>query len=271
MSSKNSPYGTFSNYVQMKPYLTPRNPETGNYYKIFSIYRNIRSSVSMPVYVTNPLYEASIDSFDKSKYKEFIDNLSVSWYINNYLLLKGTFSASFKLQDEDMYVDPSSGTFSNSDIYEKGTYKDGEIRTSKWNLNALLSYNRQLGKHNLNFTLGVEASETKSNSTYAYYEGFVEGAVPSPSNALMIKDEPTFQDSNTRRFGTYLQFNYTYNNIYLFDVSGRYDGSSAFGANQEDGDVLVFRSGDQLPQLCFHAGSGFFEPIQDQSHLRTDW
>lgn len=120
-----------------------------------------------------------------------------------------------------MYVDPSSGTFSNSDIYEKGTYKDGEIRTSKWNLNALLSYNRQLGKHNLNFTLGVEASETKSNSTYAYYEGFVEGAVPSPSNALMIKDEPTFQDSNTRRFGTYLQFNYTYNNIYLFDVSGR--------------------------------------------------
>ena len=262
MSSKNSPYGTFSNYVQMKPYLTPRDPETGNYYKIFSIYRNIRSSVSKPVYINNPLYEASIDSFDKSKYKEFINNLSVSWYINNYLLLKGTFSASFKLQDEDVYVDPSSGTFSNADIYEKGSYKDGEIRTSKWNLNALLSYNRQIGKHNLNFTLGVEAYETKSNSTYAYYKGFVEGAVPSPSNALAIKDEPTFQDSNTRRFGTYLQFNYTYNNIYLFDVSGRYDGSSAFGANKKMGTFWSFGAGINFHNYAFMQGVDFLNQFK---------
>ena len=154
---------------------------------------------------------------------------------------------------------------------KKGDLQGWRNQNQQMELERLTIYNRQLGKHNLNFTLGVEASETKSNSTYAYYEGFVEGAVPSPSNALMIKDEPTFQDSNTRRFGTYLQFNYTYNNIYLFDVSGRYDGSSAFGANKKMGTFWSFGAGINFHNYAFMQGVDFLNQFQDQSHLRTDW
>lgn len=39
MSSEDSPYGSFSDYVRMKPYLSPYDPETGNPYKKFEIYR----------------------------------------------------------------------------------------------------------------------------------------------------------------------------------------------------------------------------------------
>jgi hypothetical protein len=60
MESEESPYGSFSEYAKMKPYLDPINPETNQWYKVFMIYRNIRSSVSEPVYVENPLYEASL-------------------------------------------------------------------------------------------------------------------------------------------------------------------------------------------------------------------
>lgn len=230
-----SPYGSFSDYVKMKPYLTPVNPETGKYYKVFGIYRSIRQSISEPVYVTNPLYEATLDSFDRTRYREIIDNLTLRYDITPHLMAKGTFSASYKVQDEDTYKDPSSGDYNKADAKEKGSYKDGEIRQTKWTLNGMISYNRFIKKHNINATLGVEASETKSTSQYATYIGFVDGAKPSPSNAFDIKDKPTFNDSNSRRFGTYLQGNYSWDDIYLLDVSGRYEGSSAFGAKKKMG------------------------------------
>ena len=251
MDSQESPYGSFSDYVRMKPYLSPIDPETGNYYKVFSIYRAIRSSISEPVYITNPLYEATLDSFDKTKYRQFIDNLSINWRINPYWMLKGTFGISYKIQDTDKFIDPSSGVYTKSNAKEKGSYTDSEIRTSSWNLNAFLAYNRSIDKHNLNFTLGIESSETRATSESAIYRGFVEGAIASPSNALEIKDKPTFRDSNSRRFGTYLQFNYTFNDIYLLDIAGRYEGSSAFGANKKMGTFWSLGAGLNLHKYAF--------------------
>ena len=40
---------------------------------------------------------------------------------------------------------------------------------------------------------------------------------------------PTGSEGLSRLFGSFLNFNYTYNNIYLLDISGRMDGSSTFG------------------------------------------
>ena len=262
MDEQESPYGSFSDYVRMKPYLDPIDPETGSYYKIFSIYRNIRSSISLPVEITNPLYEATLNSFDKSKYREFIDNLSLNWNINSHWLFKGTFGISYKVQDDDVFVDPSSGVYSSTEVNERGSYKQNNIRTSKWNLNGLLAYNQSIGKHYLNFAMGVEASETKSNAMYATYRGFVEGAVPSPSNALDIYNKPTFQDSNSRRFGTYLQFNYTFNNIYLFDVAGRYEGSSAFGANKKMGTFWSFGTGINVHNYDFMSDAKWLDRLK---------
>lgn len=244
VNASDSPYGSFSDYVRMKPYLSPVNPDTDHYYKVFSIYRNIRSSISEPVYVTNPLYEATLNSFSKSSYHEFIDNLSLRWNITPYLMAKGTFSASYKVQDDGTFTDPASGVYTKTDVKEKGQYKDGDIRSSRWTLNGMLSYNRNLKKNNINASLGVEASETNSSSQYSTYLGFVEGAKASPSNALKIKEKPTFSDSNSRRFGTYLQGNWSYDDIYLLDISGRYEGSSAFGAKKKMG--LFWSSGAGL-------------------------
>lgn len=244
VNASDSPYGSFSDYVRMKPYLPPVDPDTDNYYKVFSIYRNIRSSISEPVYVTNPLYEATLNSFSKSSYREFIDNLSLRWNITPYLMAKGTFSASYKVQDDGTFTDPASGVYTKTDVKEKGQYKDGDIRSSRWTLNGMLSYNRNLKKNNINASLGVEASETNSSSQYSTYLGFVEGAKASPSNALKIKEKPTFSDSNSRRFGTYLQGNWSYDDIYLLDISGRYEGSSAFGAKKKMG--LFWSSGAGL-------------------------
>lgn len=252
MNGQESPYGTFGDYVRMKPYLDPYNPEMESYYIRFPIYRLSRTNTTPDEYILNPLYEASLGSFDRSEYREFIDNLSINWRINSYWMLKGTLGISYKVQDSAKFVDPSSGAFYGiEDLRQKGTYTDGEIRTSKWNLNAFITYNRSIGKNNLNFALGVESAETKASSMSALYQGFVDGMPASPSNALEIKNKPTFVDSNSRRFGTYLQFNYTFDDIYLLDIAGRYEGSSVFGANKKMGTFYSGGVGLNLHNYAF--------------------
>ena len=236
VDATNSPYGEFSDYVQMKPYLDPIDPDTGDYVQTFNIYRNIRSSVSIPTYVVNPLYEATLGSFDTSKYREFVDNFGLNWNITPYLMVKGTFSASYKVQDDDTYTDPLSGTYaSTTDVTMKGAYKDVDLRYSKWTAGGLIAYNRTMSGHNINATLGFEAAQTFSTSQTANYRGFAYGAKGAPSNALEIVDKPSFADSRTRRAGSYLIANYSYKDIYLLDLSGRYEGSSSFGAKKKMG------------------------------------
>lgn len=240
MNSDESPYGSFSDYVKMKPYLDPINPDNGQWYKVFLIYRNIRSSVSEPTYVENPLYEASLGSYNRSTYKEILENFSLNWNINKYLIAKATMSMAYKVQDNVRYIDPMSGQYVDNDITEKGSLKEGDLRSSRWTVNGLLSYNRDIKENHINVTWGIEASENISTSKYTTYIGFVEGAKPSANNALKLKDEPTYTDANSRRFGTYLQANYSYKDIYLLDIAGRYEGSSTFGAKKKMG---VFWSG----------------------------
>lgn len=71
------------------------------------------------MYVTNPLYEATLNSFSKSSYREFIDNLSLRWNITPYLMAKGTFSASYKVQDDGTFTDPASGVYTKTDVKRK--------------------------------------------------------------------------------------------------------------------------------------------------------
>lgn len=235
MNSQESPYGEFSGYVRMKPYLSPYD-ENGALMKNYKLYYN-----SMPpngyTQVLNPLYEASLGSFSKDKYIDVSDHMSLNWFINPYWKLSGTFSISFNLEDIEDYTDPASGEFLKnvSDVLERGTLSDREVRSTSWNANGLLTYNRQIQLHNMNFAIGAEVAETRQEATYSYYKGFPSGDLSSPAWASEIAEKPTYKDSYSRRFGSYLQFNYSYDNIYLFDIAARLEGSTAFGAKKRTG------------------------------------
>ncbi len=258
MKSENSPYGTFSEYVRMKPYLTPFKEDGETYEMIFKVFYN-----NVPpngyVKIKNPLYEASLNSYDTDKYKTVSDNLSLLWYINPYWLLRGTYSISFQLQDKDTFKDPLSGSYIDlSDPTMRGELAKHELRDFNWNANALLSYNQQINNHNLNFSLGVEAAESKLTGIYSYFRGFPVGNFTSMAYAIDVKNKPTYKDNHTRRFGSYLQFNYSLKDIYLFDISGRLDGSSAFGSKKKIANFWSIGSGVNFHNYAFLKQ---FEPL----------
>ena len=62
--------------------------------------------------VNNPLYEATLSNYEWSAYDEIIDNLSVNWYLNDYLTVKGQFSVTKQYTSSERFYDPLSSKVS---------------------------------------------------------------------------------------------------------------------------------------------------------------
>ncbi len=225
--SEESPYGSFSDYTSLLPYDEYRD-ENGNYLKALRNWSSSFATYDIP----NPLYEATLGNYDRSKSYELINNLALNWYINSYWLLKGQFSITKTNGTSENFIDPRS--LKNSNIQSTTNLVSGELSTSNsdsfsWDASATLSFNRLINKHNLNFLAGMNATSSNSHTTAMRYLGFPSGELSSPNYAQQMPEKPNVTQGMSRLFGLLGSFNYTYNDIYLADLSVRMDGSSEFG------------------------------------------
>lgn len=229
--SKESPYGSFSDYTSLMPYDTPYEKGVLTQKLNYSISSNNRVR-------NNPLYEATLYNYNWNSYDEFVNNLSFNWYINDYWMAKGQFSVSKKYSRSEKFIDPLSSNTSvdsNSSISQKD--KLGDLYTTSGNNlnltgNAFIYYNQSFNKHNLNASAGWEINTSTYDNLSAHYRGFPSGQFHSLNYANEIYKKPTKTEGTSRMVSMLATANYTWNNIYLVDASVRFDGSSEFGANQ---------------------------------------
>lgn len=229
--SKESPYGSFSDYTCLMPYDTPYEKGVLTQKLNYSISSNNRVR-------NNPLYEATLCNYNWNSYDEFVNNLSFNWYINDYWMAKGQFSVSKKYSRSEKFIDPLSSNTSvdsNSSISQKD--KLGDLYTTSGNNlnltgNAFIYYNQSFNKHNLNASAGWEINTSTYDNLSAHYRGFPSGQFHSLNYANEIYKKPTKTEGTSRMVSMLATANYTWNNIYLVDASVRFDGSSEFGANQ---------------------------------------
>lgn len=228
--SAESQYGDFSMYAAAQPYDAYKD-ENGKYLEVLKNYVNTSDRDRV-----NPLYESTLSNFDKSKIEEFINNLSVNWYMTQHMQLKGTLSITKTVDKGNRFLDPLSKQ--NSEPLSMTQLYSGELTRSNgdsftWDMNVLLAYNRSFEKHNLNFSVGINAKEDSSESNSALYKGFPSGSLSSPNYAKEIYEKPTTSTGQSRLFGAIAAINYSFKDIYLFDFSGRIDGSSKFGSDRK--------------------------------------
>lgn len=96
-----------------------------------------------------------------------------------------------------------------------------------------LMYNNTFKGHNLNICLSSNMRQTQSTASETRYRGFPGGDLVSSNYAAEVYGKPSSSDNTTRLVGALLTSNYTYNNIYLADLTGRIDGSSEFGSDKD--------------------------------------
>ncbi|MCQ2163293.1 MAG: SusC/RagA family TonB-linked outer membrane protein [Bacteroidales bacterium] len=228
MTSNEIPNLGFSNFSHLQPYYAIMDPETKDYVRRFPTFGG---TVNHP----NPLYEGEyMKSFNRNKYENLTNKLSLNWFITDALTLKGQLSLDRKTASGNRFIDPASSTFSNNtDPRYMGSLNTTSSEYFNWDANVLLLYNKQIDKHYINFTSGVELIENNSSQVSAAYTGFPSGSMSSINNAMVITGKPVRSSNKTRLASFLLMANYSWNDIYLLDVSMRADGSSEFGKDKK--------------------------------------
>ena len=121
----------------------------------------------------------------------------------------------------------TGGNFSNGSVYdfyrEVRYYQDGHVA------NGYFSYDETFGLHNIAATLGANFDDYRSSNLTVHQKGSLSDAL-SYINLASATEISTLAESNSayRTLGFFGRLNYNYAERYLFEVSGRYDGTSRF-------------------------------------------
>ena len=240
VNSQESPYGTFADYVRMNPYDTYLD-ENGN------IGMNMATWHSGSPY-RNPMYDSTLGSFDKGKRHEFYDNFDVRYYLNKKINFKADITLGYIVSDSDRFTDPAAARFQNTE--KKGQLVTSRQKQSSYDFNLKGYYNDQIGRHNINFVMGLNIREEKTNYEGFTYSGFPEGGFSAPGYAKDI-DTKSFIEGKNRLFGALAVLNYSYNDVIFGDLSGRIDGSSQFGSNKRFAPFFSTGAGVNIHNLKF--------------------
>ena len=224
--STDVPFNSFSDYSHLLPYMRLYD-ENGDYVRRLEKFDGASGTQ------VNPLYEINFyNSFDHSGYDEVTDHLSLNWRIPDGLRLRGQFSVLMRNSTGDLYKDPASASYSASTGNINGEKTESTQKRTVIDGSLSLMYNNTFKGHNLNICLSSNMRQTQSTASETRYRGFPGGDLVSSNYAAEVYGKPSSSDNTTRLVGALLTSNYTYNNIYLADLTGRIDGSSEFGSDK---------------------------------------
>ena len=224
--STDVPFNSFSDYSHLLPYMRLYD-ENGDYVRRLEKFDGASGTQ------VNPLYEINFyNSFDHSGYDEVTDDLSLNWRITDGLRLRGQFSVLMRNSTGDLYKDPASASYSASTGNINGEKTESTQKRTVIDGSLSLMYNNTFKGHNLKICLSSNMRQTQSTASETRYRGFPGGDLVSSNYAAEVYGKPSSSDNTTRLVGALLTSNYTYNNIYLADLTGRIDGSSEFGSDK---------------------------------------
>lgn len=254
-TANNSPYGSFAQYIGLEPYFAPYNAD-GSVKKILG-YENVLLDGTFGTPVYNPLYNATLNTKDKSQYTTFADNFDMDWHINENFRFVGKLSYSRQENQSDVFYPASHTRFIDYDktgnSARKGLYTKTNGVSETFMMQAGLSYNKTIGQHSF-FLNGTWNMQTQSNtSTSIMAEGFGNDSMDdiSMANSYYHNSHPMGTDNTTREVGLIGTFNYMYADKYLFDASIRETGSSVYGSDNHWGTFWSLGAGWNLHKESF--------------------
>lgn len=229
-TSKESPYGNFSNFARANPYFEKRNPDG-------SIPRYLTLVDGVNTY-PNPLYVASLNNIDKGNSRTITNNLRANYDINNYLRLSAGLSVNLTTSTHILFVPPDHPDYDNTIFSKKGSYTNIQYQQNGFTGYAAVTYARVFAeKHSVTLNARAEASENKSNLVGFNVIGFPLGGSASPNPGQAFGYAPGSTPSQSigffRRNNIIVSANYTLSQKYVIDANIRYDGSTAVGSQKK--------------------------------------
>lgn len=240
MKSNESPWGSFGDYVKLNPYWTPYDDQ-GRLVQFFSPFNwdywtqgQQNGTTAYP----NPMYDATLNSFNKSQYTEITNNFQIEWTPVNHLLLRGGAGLTTNTNTADNFKPAAHSSFagySDADLTRKGSYDYASGKTLNYTANVAAIYNNLFaGVHGLTINVAADLTEEKASTYFFSAEGFPDASIDFIGMALQYKSgaSPDGREATARRIGALANLNYVYDERYFADLAYRVDGASQFGTNR---------------------------------------
>ncbi|MBR5905054.1 MAG: SusC/RagA family TonB-linked outer membrane protein [Bacteroidales bacterium] len=239
MNSSESPWGSFSEYAALNPYLTPYDEE-GKLKKVLQTkeytYNGVKASFGL---VTNPMYNATIGTTDTSQYLAISDNFYAEYQFLKFLRMVARFGIdSQKTRTDEFKPGQHTDFYDTNEILRRGSYEqsNGSYTTYSGDVSAQLNHNIA-GKHDLFATLDWSISQTNYEEIVNYTEGFPNSNMKSITFARQYATDmvPTGSDGLNRNLGALATAGYSYDNRYMADATIKGSASSVFGTKNHWG------------------------------------
>lgn len=216
-----SPYGKFSEYVSLNPYD-----------RAYNLDGTLNNNLSFGA--KNPLYEASLGSFNKGEEFYIQDIFTAKFLLLPGLRTEASFSMTKHKNDSEEFTSPDSKKYDGKPVSERGAMKIENKKSMIYEGKLLFTYNKTLfDRLLLNTVLGgnIQSSDATSNNFTGI--GILSNKLDYVSFATRYENSaPGGNTALSRNIGSFITANIIYSDRYFFDFSYRYEGSSQFGKDK---------------------------------------
>ncbi|MFD2968746.1 SusC/RagA family TonB-linked outer membrane protein [Sphingobacterium bambusae] len=261
---KNSPYGSFSEYVGLNPYYSPYDKD-GKLAKIAGFYPATATYSGAEVFY-NPLYNASLNTIDQNKYLQFVDNFYAEYRMDNNWRVTASLGFTQQRNSSDRFIPPSHTNFinydSNSELAPyKGQWTTGNGTIRNLETNTSVNYTNTIGRNILTGSVTLNTNDQQSRNNSFIAEGFANDFATDISLASSYQRaaKPGGSDSWARTVGVVGIFNYSFDQRFNIDASYRTQGSSQYGANARWGNFWSVGTSYNFHREAFIKELGFSE------------
>lgn len=230
-----NPIVAFSEYANANPYYPKRNPD-GSVDKWLEAPDKEYSATTASPYVGNPLWNASLNSYDKTAGWSVRENLNLEWRPIDQIMVRGRLSVYKATEEAEVFKSPSDTQFNGTELLKKGSYSDNRSDSFSYDADLTVTFGQNIREHHqVNAVLGASVRESQSKLKSFSAVGFPEGDFTTPgfANQYPQGGKPGYSESKSRGANFYFNGNYSYKNKYLMDVNLRLDGTSVFGSNRQ--------------------------------------
>ena len=174
-----------------------------------------------------------------SIYNNVTNNL-LSSVLFRYAPVNGlSFNASIGynyLTNKELYAVPST-IVNPLQVPVPGTQATSNLQSlnsSTVNFDPYVDYTRRIGRGRLDLTAGASLQNGQTSYTGVSGQNFVTDAlILNPANGIVVTS--SYSTSPNRQLGYFARANYIWDQKYVLNLSGRYDGSTKFGSNSQYG------------------------------------
>lgn len=233
--SNDSPYGEFSQYLDLNPYWKPydENGHVNKYLENINMGFGVGSSI-----VLNPLMDVTYNTIDnRNKNFNLRNNTTVRYDVNKSLWFNGALGITKVNGTIDNFYSALDSRFNGvADLNARGSYSIDNSTSFTMDGTGSVNYNKNLGMHGITVYAGFRLASTRANSYVVSTQGFPFDRLDNILFAAQyLNSRPTGTESTINNLSYTGIANYSYDNRYFTDFTYTRDGSSAYGTNNKFG------------------------------------